>query len=164
MNTPTVSVRPAHFGDARALFELIRSFPDQLVPRSPSDIVQNIDRFLVGLVDERIAGCVSWAVLPEPGSVRHPSIEIKSLAVQPEVQGSGLGRALMQAVLDRVRQWEPEQIIALTFEPDFFRKFGFEEVPKETLMHKIYTGCMNCTRYESPFTCPEIAMRLTLPS
>jgi N-acetylglutamate synthase-like GNAT family acetyltransferase len=42
--------------------------------------------------------------------------------------------------------------------PEFFRRFGFAEVPKEKLMHKLYTGCVNCTRYDNPFTCPEIAM------
>jgi len=25
-------------------------------------------------------------------------------------------------------------------------------------MHKLYTGCMNCTKHANPFTCPEIAM------
>ena len=32
------------------------------------------------------------------------------------------------------------------------------EIPKEKLMHKIYMGCLNCSKYDSPFTCPEIAM------
>jgi len=25
-------------------------------------------------------------------------------------------------------------------------------------MHKLYTGCINCTKHTDPFTCPEIAM------
>jgi hypothetical protein len=25
-------------------------------------------------------------------------------------------------------------------------------------MHKLYTGCINCTKHANPFTCPEIAM------
>jgi hypothetical protein len=29
-------------------------------------------------------------------------------------------------------------------------------------MHKIYMGCINCTKYSNPFTCPEIAMALDL--
>jgi len=29
-------------------------------------------------------------------------------------------------------------------------------------MHKIYTGCINCTKYDSPFTCPEVAMVLPM--
>jgi amino-acid N-acetyltransferase len=52
-------------------------------------------------------------------------------------------------------------VIALTFAPGFFRRFGFEETSKEGLMHKLYAGCVNCTKYDSPFTCPEIAMMYT---
>ena len=44
----------------------------------------------------------------------------------------------------------------------FFKSLGFVEVPKEQLMHKIYTGCMSCTKYDSPFTCPEVAMAMDL--
>ena len=25
-------------------------------------------------------------------------------------------------------------------------------------MHKLYTGCINCTKHADPFTCPEKAM------
>jgi hypothetical protein len=37
---------------------------------------------------------------------------------------------------------------------------GFKEVPKASLMHKLYMGCINCTKYDSPFTCPEVAMAM----
>ncbi|NLB56022.1 MAG: GNAT family N-acetyltransferase, partial [Lentisphaerae bacterium] len=53
-------------------------------------------------------------------------------------------------------------IIVLTFTPEFFAKFGFVETSKEKLMHKLYMGCMNCTKYDSPFTCPEVAMTLNI--
>ena len=29
-------------------------------------------------------------------------------------------------------------------------------------MHKLYTGCINCTKHANPYTCPEIAMRRTV--
>ena len=54
----------------------------------------------------------------------------------------------------------PAQCVVLTFSPEFFRKLGFIEVPKESLMHKLYAGCINCTKYDNPFTCPEVAMAL----
>ena len=47
----------------------------------------------------------------------------------------------------------------LTFAPGFFRKLGFETIEKTQIMHKLYTGCINCTKHADPFTCPEIAMR-----
>ena len=29
-------------------------------------------------------------------------------------------------------------------------------------MHKLYMGCLNCSKYDSPFTCPEVAMALNI--
>lgn len=157
-----VEVRNASFTDAQDIFALIRRHPNELVPRSKSDILQNIDRFFVSLVDGVVQGIVSWGILPELGSARHPSVEIKSLAVDATARGLGLGRLLVETAIARVKTFHPEQIIVLTFAPEFFRRFGFQEVAKEKLMHKLYTGCLNCTRFDSPFTCPEIAMSLLL--
>ena len=83
---------------------------------------------------------------------------MKTLAVDRSMRGRGVGQALVKVALDRIAELRPEHVIVLTFVPDFFWRFGFAEVPKEKLMHKLYTGCVNCTRYDSPFTCPEIAM------
>jgi len=155
-------IRNAAFQDAASIFTLIRNQPDELVARSRNDILQNIDRALVAEYEGRVVGTVSWSILPEPASAKHPSMEIRSVAVDPEVRRLGAGRALVEETVARIALLRPEQVIVLTFVPEFFRKFGFSEVPKEKLMHKIYTGCLNCTRYDSPFTCPEIAMSLML--
>ena len=159
---PLHAVHVAGFEDAQDIFALIRLYPEELVPRSLSEIVQNIDRFLVCKRDGELLGAVSWQILPEMGSHLEPSVEIKSLAVNPDRRKTGVGDALVGAVLDRIRRLHPVQAVVLTFAPEFFRRFGFKEVPKEQLMHKIYTGCINCTKYDSPFSCPEIAMTLAL--
>ena len=156
------NVRNAEFTDTAAIFALIKKNPKELVPRSQSDIVQNTDRFLVCEQKGRVAGVVSWAILPEIGKAVHPTVEIKSLAVDKSFRKKGVGRLLVEAAIERVRILQPEQIIVLTFTPDFFRKFGFVEISKVTIMHKLYSGCINCTKYDSPFTCPEVAMSLAL--
>ena len=158
MKKPAGTIRPAEFDDAQTIFELIKKCPDELLPRPISDIVQNIDRFLVCELDGKVTGSVSWQILPEIGTPRQPSVEIQSLAVDKRYQGRGLGRALVFAALQRVDSLHPFQVIALTFSPEFFRKVGFREVPKKKIMHKLYMGCIGCTKYDSPFTCPEIAM------
>jgi amino-acid N-acetyltransferase len=140
MKTRTQSapaVRPAGFEDAQAIFDLIKAHPRELLPRPIGDIVQNIDRFLVCERDGKVVGVVSWQILPEIGAPRNPSVEIKSLTVAKEHQRAGIGRALVQAAITRVRPLHPVQILALTFQPEFFARLGFEEVPKESLMHKI---------------------------
>lgn len=162
MTENACKIRLAGFDDAMTIVELVRSFPAELVPRALPDIVQNIDRFLVAEVNGAFAGTVSWQILPEIGAPRNPTLEIKSLAVRKEFQRMKVGKILVEAALDRIRPLHPAQVIVLTFTPDFFATLGFRAVPKETLMHKIYTGCINCTKYDSPFVCPETAMVLDI--
>ncbi|MCX6998353.1 MAG: GNAT family N-acetyltransferase [Kiritimatiellaeota bacterium] len=162
MKTISRTIRHAGFADASGIYKLIKANPNELVPRSMNDIIQNVDRFIVAVAGGRLAGIVSWAILPEIGRTEQPTVEIKSLAVDQAHRGRGLGRALVNAAIERIRPLQPEQIIVLTFTPEFFARFGFKTVAKETLMHKLYTGCLNCSKYDSPFTCPEVAMRLRL--
>ena len=156
-------IRNATFRDAPAIYRVIKQHPREVLPRSISDIVQNTDRFVVAeAADGALAGVASWQILPELGRVQDPAVEIKSVAVAPDFQGRGVGSALIRAVIRRVKAHHPHQLVVLTFSPDYFRRFGFCEVPKERLMHKLYAGCVNCTKYDSPFTCPEKAMSLVL--
>ena len=163
MKTPAATIiRNAEFEDAGTIYTLIKNHPRELIPRAISDIVQNIDRFLVGVVKGRIVGTAAWQILPEIGRAAHPSIEIKSVTVARGFQSQGIGTSMIKAIIRRVKVFHPAQIVVLTFSPDYFLRFGFREVPKETLMHKLYMGCINCTKYDSPFTCPEVAMTLTV--
>lgn len=155
-------IRNAGFADTTAIFNLIRAHPQELVPRSMNDIIQNTDRFFVAEADGVVVGTVSWGILPEIGRAAHPTVEIKSLAVDAAYRGYGIGRALVAAAIERIKVLHSEQIIVLTFVPEFFRKFGFQEIPKERIMHKLYTGCLNCAKYDNPLTCPEVAMALVL--
>lgn len=154
-------IRPATFMDARAVYLLIREHTDNLVPRAISDVVQNTDRFLVAVGEGgRVIGTVAFAILPEIGDPARTSVEIQSVCVESEFRRHGIGRALVVAQLKRIHALHPAQVIVLTFTPPFFAQIGFKEIEKATLMHKIYMGCINCTKHESPFTCPEVAMSL----
>ena len=153
-------VRPADLNDVQAIFDLIREHADNLITRSFNDIVQNIDRFYVAEQAGGIVGCAAWSLLPEIGEVTHTAVEIKSVAVRRSWRGRGTGRALVQAVIARVAPLRVAQMIVLTFAPEFFRSLGFTEIPKTQIMHKIYMGCINCTKHANPFTCPEVAMVL----
>lgn len=162
MAKSSYKVRSAGFADALAIFAMVKDNPDELLPRPISDIRQNIDRFIVAEDDGRIIGTVAWQILPEIGVARTPSVEIKSLAVAEDSRKLGIGRALVLAAIERIKPLCPSEIIVLTFHSGFFRKMGFGRVRKESLMHKLYAGCVNCAKYDSPFTCPEVAMRLRL--
>ena len=163
MDSPKPTIRVAKLTDANSIFDLIKSHPEELIPRSLSDIVENIDRFTVAVQRGAIIGCASWHILPEIGEPERASVEVRSVAVKNGLRGTGVGSAMIQAIIERVQPLRPAQVVALTFAPKFFARLGFREVPKTQLMHKIYMGCMNCTKHANPFTCPEIAMVLELP-
>lgn len=162
MDSARPIIRQAVLKDAVGIFELIKTHPDPLISRSVPSIVENIDRFVVAERQGRVAGCASWCILPEIGEPERTLVEVQSVAVAAELRRQGVGTALVEAVLARARAIGTAQVIALTFAPAFFARFGFREISKQQIMHKIYMGCKNCTKHANPFTCPEIAMALTL--
>ncbi|MDD2455988.1 MAG: GNAT family N-acetyltransferase [Kiritimatiellae bacterium] len=155
-------IRPAKLKDVEHIFDLIRKHENDLIVRSVGDITQNIDRFVVCESEGRVVGCAAWKILPEIGDPEKASVEIQSVAVSGEYRRKNIGSLIVAEIFRRVRPFEPVQAIVLTFAPEFFRSIGFKEIAKTQVMHKLYMGCINCTKHANPFTCPEIAMAMDL--
>lgn len=154
--------RRATLRDVWAIHALIQTYPNELILRPINNIVENIDRFTVGYLDDKLVACACWQILPEIGQPEAATVELQSVAVDRAFKGQGLGKKLVQYVLQRIDGFKPAQAIVLTFEPDFFGKLGFKQIEKTKIIHKIYRGCIYCTKHTNPFTCPEIAMALQL--
>lgn len=151
-------IRPATLADAEKIFRLIGENSDRLVPRSLGNIVESIDRFVIAETDGRFSGTAAYQIHPEIGSPESASVEIVSVVVVAEFRGRKVGKALVETLIKRISVLAVKEIVVLTFSPEFFRSLGFVEIPKTKIMHKLYTGCINCTKHTDPFTCPEIAM------
>ena len=154
-----MTVRPATLKDAERIFALINLNRDQLVPRSLGNIVESVDRFFVAEDGGEMAGCAAYQIHPEIGNAEAAVVEIVSVAVKSPFRRRGIGRALVEAVIAKAAAVLPREIVVLTFAPEFFSSLGFEVIEKTRIMHKLYTGCINCTKHADPYTCPEIAMR-----
>lgn len=154
----SVVIRQATLADAERIFALINLNRDQLVPRSVGNIVESIDRFFVAEAEGEMVGCAAYQIHPEIGASEAAAVEIVSVAVKSVFRKRGIGMKLVEAVIERSNAIGPKETVVLTFAPEFFAKMGFREVPKTKIMHKLYTGCINCTKHADPFTCPEIAM------
>ncbi|HPA71210.1 MAG TPA: GNAT family N-acetyltransferase [Spirochaetota bacterium] len=155
-------IRRAHINDIGDIYEVIRENPTEVLPRSYQDILRNFDRFHV-YDDGGVQGVISYQVMPV-FDIDNPdfAIEIVSFSVKRASQGKGIGRVLLRHMVRVLDEMDPHRVIVLTFYPDFFRKHGFSETSKENLYQKIYQGCLNCTKYRSPLTCPEVAMEMVL--
>jgi len=152
------NIRSAKLADAEKIFALIHLNRDMLVPRSMGNIVESIDRFFVAEADGEMCGCASYQIHPEIGAPEAATVEIQSVAVKTAFRRRGIGRGLVETVAARAAAFSPKEVLVLTFAPEFFKSLGFAEIPKTQVMHKLYTGCINCTKHTDPFTCPEIAM------
>ena len=158
-----VTLRQATLADVESLFSVINEHSDELVPRSRGNIVENIDRFLLAESgDGDVAGCTAYQIWPEIGAPQKATVELQSVAVRAAFRRMGVGRMLVEGALERVRAFSPAEVMVLTLTPPFFEALGFREIPKTRIMHKLYSGCVNCTKHADPFTCPEKAMMLEL--
>lgn len=162
MASQLTAVRPATLRDVERIFALINLNRDQLVPRSVGSLVEAIDRFFVAEAEGEMVGCASYQVHPEIGAPEAATVEICSVAVKTVFRRRGIGRLLVEAVLSRIAAFGPREALVLTYAPAFFTSLGFHEIPKTKVMHKLYTGCINCTKHTDPFTCPERAMIRTV--
>ena len=160
---PAAEIRPARFSDARAIYALVKDNSDTLIVRSLGNVLEHLDRFLVADAgDGRIVGALAYGLWPEIGDETRTSAELQSVCVAHDWRRLGIGKRLVEAQLARLRELGVWQAVVLTYAVDFFSGLGFRETDKRAVMYKLYTGCINCTKHENPFTCPEKAMVLPL--
>ncbi len=144
-------IRKAKITDAQDIVAIINNFADEglMLPRALNEVYEQLRDFFVCEREETIVGCaalhISWEGLGE----------IRSLAVKKDYQKEGLGRSLVQHCLEEARDLGMERVFALTYVPSFFKRFGFEECPKEELPHKVWTDCLKCPKFPN---CDEIAV------
>lgn len=153
-------IRNAIMADVPQIHRLITHHAEfnRMLFRSHADLYEHLRDFFVCTEKfdgaEQVVGCAALEL------VWRDLAEIKSLAVDEERRGRGVGRKLVQAALEEGRRLGLTRIFALTRERAFFERMGFRMVSKETLPHKVWTDCVRCPLQEH---CDEIAMVMDLP-
>ena len=120
MTYPAI-IRRARTDDAGAISALIQEYVPvgTLLPRAPEFIAERTIDFLVATVRGVVIGCVH---LEEYS----PSMaELRSLVVDPEYQGHGIGVALVTAVEELAAQRDYPTIFAVSNNEAFFRARGY---------------------------------------
>jgi amino-acid N-acetyltransferase len=148
-------IRKARIPDARAIHKLLNTYARDglMLSRSLSDIYEAIRDFYVFEENGSVLGTVCLHICWEDLA------EVRSLAVQEEAGGKGIGRKLVQACLEEARQLGLRRVFALTYKPVFFKKMDFHLIEKSELPQKIWGDCMKCAKFPE---CDEIAMSIEL--
>lgn len=148
-------VRPATLADIPSILALVNQLAQQqlMLPRSPASVIEGIRDFMVAEMDGDFMGCgalhVVWSDLAE----------IRSLAVDPDGQKGGVGRALVEALVQEAGRLGVPRLFAFTYVPGFFEKMSFSLVQHEDLPHKVFKDCLHCPKFQA---CDEIAMERIL--
>ncbi len=146
-----MNVRSAKISDVKTIHALINSHAerDRMLFRSPADIYENLQTFSVAELHGAVVGCcaleIIWADLAE----------IKSLAVDGAHKDKGIGKMLVGAALEQAAALGVPKVFALTLEPQFFQKSGFEVVEKKALPMKVWSDCARCSKQQN---CDETAV------
>jgi amino-acid N-acetyltransferase len=150
-----MTIRPARVEDVEEMRALIDRYAaeDRMLSRSRDFLVEHLRDFIVAEVDGAFAGCCALAVLT-------PDLaEIRSLAVQPDAGGRGVGKALVDACVAEARRLGLRRVFALTLVPEFFQRCGFTLTSLGRLPEKSASECPVCSKRNR---CDEHAMLLHL--
>ena len=141
----------ARIADILQIQKLVNHFAakGEMLPRALSELYENVRDFYVVRSGEEVIGCaalhVFWLDLAE----------IRGVAVVEEMHNQGVGAVIVEACVDEARNLGINTIFCLTYRPGFFERFGFYQVDKKELPHKIWAECLRCPKFPD---CDEIAL------
>ncbi len=146
-------IRKATIQDIISIHGLLQKYGNkgELLPRPLSELYDHVRDFSV-FTDERenkLIGCCAlqfcWEELAE----------IRSLAVDSQHAGMKIGSKLVETTLSEAKSFKISRVFALTYRPEFFKKFGFVVIDRSKLPLKIWADCILCVKFPD---CDEIAM------
>jgi len=128
-----MSVRRAKMSDVDSIHQLTNFWADkgEILPRTRDNIIHDIQNFVVAELDGAVVGTASLYIY-QTGLA-----EIRSVVIEEKAQKQGQGEALVQYLLEFAHQMELEQIIVLTYIPQYFEQLGFNLIDKNTLAENI---------------------------
>lgn len=150
-----MQAKPAKIKHAEGIERLLTNYSQQelLLPRSLSEIVNQIPLFLIIETDDRVIGCVSLEIFTKELG------EVRSLAVDPKFKNQQLGKILLSSVEHFARDLGLQKMMALTYVEGFFHKYSYKTVEMTNLPEKVFRVCVKCPKFHN---CDEIPVLKTL--
>jgi amino-acid N-acetyltransferase len=144
-------IRNARMEDVKEIYALLQHFAkkDLLLGRSLSSLYDQLRDFNV-YVDadsaateekQQVVGVCALHICWENLA------EIRSLAVADSHHGLGIGTELVKASLAEAMTFGINRVFTLTYQPAFFRQLGFRDIDKGELPHKVWSDCIQCSKF-----------------
>ena len=122
-----------------------------ILNRSEDEVATNIRSYVLAREEGKLVGYTAL-------HIHSPRVaEIRSLIVDENYRGQKIGQRMVEFTLQEARELGvAEEVLVLTYLPQFFEKLGFVEITKESIPeHKIWADCIKCIHFP---VCNEIAL------
>jgi amino-acid N-acetyltransferase len=146
-----VRLRNARESDVAALSALINGYAARnlLLARSEASLRARLAEFSVAEAAGVVVGCAALSPLGVGLA------EVRSLAVAEDHAGRGIGRALVERLVERAARAGYGELLAMTRRVSFFEALGFEVTRRERFLDKLEIDCRHCPLN---LDCDEVAM------
>ena len=139
--------------DIEAMQELVtQEVKDGIIlERNQDEVATNIRSYVLAKVDDKLVGYTAL-------HIHSPRLaEIRSLIVSQKYRGEQIGKKIVLFALEEAKTLGvEEEVLVLTYLPEFFKKMNFVEIAKESIPeHKIWTDCIKCIHFP---ICNEISL------
>ncbi|MBU1666814.1 N-acetyltransferase [bacterium] len=122
-----------------------------ILERNEDEVATNIRSYVLAKENDKLIGYAALHI--------HSSrlCEIRSLIVSAEHRGKNIGKRIVLFTLEEAKKLAvSEEVLVLTYLPEFFKKMDFIEIPKETIPeHKIWADCIKCIHFP---VCNEVSL------
>jgi amino-acid N-acetyltransferase len=146
-----LTVCKATMSDIGPILDLINGYAAKgvMLPRTEFELSEAIRDFSVVTLGDTFLGCGALHFYS-------PTIaEIRSLAVHENAKTHGVGRKLVEALVNEAVEYELAAVFAFTYVVEFFNKVGFQVVERGALPLKAWKDCVRCPKFQ---VCDEIAV------
>jgi len=129
-----LEIRPARTSDVKGIRALIDSYAPEgrLLSKETVTLYESTQEFTVAIKDGAVVGCGALHILWEDLA------EVRTVAVIEELQGTGIGHQIMEAITARAKNIGVKRIFCLTFETQFFGRHGFEVIDGTPVEPDVY--------------------------
>ena len=148
-----ITLRKARLTDIARMQAMVTEDVEEgiILPRSDDEVATNIRSYVLAEKEGQIVGYAALHI----HSTR--LAEIRSLIVDKAHRGKRIGAQIVDFTLNEAKSLGVgEDVLVLTYVPEFFKKLGFVEIEKESIPeHKIWADCIKCIHFP---VCNEVAM------
>ncbi len=129
-----ILIRAARTTDVRAVRDLVDLYAPggRLLSKNTVTLYEDVQEFAVAEIDGQIVGCGALHVMWEDLG------EVRTIAVLPEHKGKGIGGKILLMLEDKAKELGIKRLFCLTFETDFFKRYGFNEIDEAPVDSSTY--------------------------